>query len=197
MDSVIAANANIKNLAAFFHVMQCIICKCRSPFCVSYYEDDIKRMFEEAFSSFLKDADSLIADLRLLKDTCFNLEKQQARLDKLNTEMEITVAAIKQCISDNATNSISEDEYRSRYANLYRKYEQQEAERTKLEDKLNESRVESDSISSIIEYLENSDGVQTSFSPSLWKLVVEKVLVHRDGTVVFVMAGGREYKFNI
>ena len=168
--------------------------KCRTP---HLHEEDIKRMFEEAFSSFLKDADSLIADLRLLKDTCFNLDKQQFLLDKLNVDMEITVAAIKQCISDNAANVISEDEYRTRYSNLYGKYEQQEAERKKLEDKLNESRVESDSISSIIECLENSDGVQASFSPSLWKLVVEKVLVHRDGTVVFIMACGKEYKFNI
>ena len=166
--------------------------KCRTP---HLHEDDIKRMFEEAFSSFLKESDSLIADLRLLKDTCFNLEKQQARLNKLNTEMEITVAAIKQCISDNATNSISEDEYRSRYSSLYEKYEKQEAECRKLEDMLNESRVESDSISSIIECLENSDSVQTTFRPFLWKLVVEKVIVYQDGTVRFVMAGRREYVF--
>lgn len=168
--------------------------KCRTP---HLHEDEIKRMFAEAFNSFLKERDAIITDLQMLCDTCFNIDRLKLKLDSLSAEIETTVTAIKQCISENASNLITENEYRNRYNVLYEKYEKQNLDYKKLETKLQELEVENDTINRLIECLKKYENTPVDFSPYLWRLVVNKVLVHHDGTVRFIMTEGKEYIFTI
>ena len=38
--------------------------------------------------------------------------------------------------------------------------------------------------------------IPMGFDPMLWRIIVEKVLVGTDGTVTFIMVGGKEYGFH-
>ena len=66
-----------------------------------------------------------------------------------------------------------------------------------LSDKITNSAIEAAAIDDVISCLTSTNSPPMEFDPMLWRILVEKVLVGADGTVVFHMVGGKEYKFRV
>ena len=168
--------------------------KCTTP---SLRDEDIKRWFSQAFSQYLEERDVVIDNMRHVQSTCLDPAETEKALEETLREMEITEGSLRQCIADNAAATITEEEYRKRYEHLYEKFQRLESEKADLTEKLTGLKTESASFDELITLLENTEGVPIEFNPSVWRIVVEKVLVRKDGTVLFQLAGGREYSFTI
>ena len=78
-------------------------------------EERIEELFCQAFSQYFEHRDEIISEMQLLKETCFDDSKIRKSLDKVRQDMEITASALKQCIAENASASVSEAEFRERY----------------------------------------------------------------------------------
>lgn len=117
-------------------------------------------------------------------------------MENTRQEMEITENALRQCIADNAAASITEEEYRQRYDHLYEKFQALEKEKAALADKLMELRTENASIEEAITLLETTRDIPIEFDPTIWRIVVEKVLVEKEN-IRFIMIGGKEYSFRL
>lgn len=159
-------------------------------------DEDIKRWFSQALGKYLKDRDAITSNLRCVQESCLDPADTEKQLEEMRREMEITEAALRQCIADNAAASITEEEYRRRYDLLYEKFQDLEKKKAALADKLSGMRIESANIDEIASLLEKIDEVPVDFDPVLWRTVVEKVLVGED-EIRFFMKGDREYRFRI
>ncbi|RAP45881.1 MAG: recombinase family protein, partial [Methanosphaera sp. rholeuAM74] len=168
--------------------------KCATP---ALNEDDIKKWFVEALGRHLKDRDSVIANMSHFKKTCLDPTKLEKELDDTRQDLIVTESALRQCITDNAAASITEEEYRQRYDTLYDQFQALETKRDAIAEKLSAMKIETVSVDELITCLEAVDEMSLEFDPVLWRITVEKVLVGSDETIRFIMAGGKEYSFRI
>lgn len=158
-------------------------------------EDRIEEMFSEALTLYFEQKDELLSELKMLKDSCLDTDKVQKSISKVQQDMEITASALKQCISENASASVSEDEFREKYDSLYDKFKALEKKHDRLSEKLTNLQIESAALDEVIHCLESSAILPFGFDPMLWRILVEKVTVYSDDHVVFKMAGERGYGF--
>ena len=85
--------------------------------------------------------------------------------------------------------------YREQYDRLYDQFENLESKRDKLSRKLSIAQSDAAKLDEAIRVLEMTEEIPMGFDPMLWRIIVEKVLVGTDGTVTFIMVGGKEYRF--
>ena len=65
-----------------------------------------------------------------------------------------------------------------------------------LSRKLSIAQSDAAKLDEAIRVLETTEEILMDFDPMLWRIIVEKVLVGTDGTVTFIMVGGKEYGFH-
>lgn len=168
--------------------------KCGTP---HLNEEDIKMWFNEALGRMLTDREWIINNLRLVQETCLDPASVERKLERVDIDLEITEKALRQCISENATAAVSEEEYRRKYDELYGKFQSLEQKKADLEGKLAGLRSESAAIEEVIHTIDTTETVPMDFDPQIWRILVDKVLVSTDGMIRFVMTGGEEYEFRV
>ncbi|MDD4295633.1 MAG: zinc ribbon domain-containing protein [Ruminiclostridium sp.] len=99
------------------------------------YEKLLKTFFVAAMSEYLSGYEDAIADLqyaqRSLTDTDFIDEDMRA----LGHELEITYGMIRVCINSNASNTMSEEEYRAKHSELCKRFKDTEEKYNSLKRK--------------------------------------------------------------
>ena len=158
-------------------------------------EADVKNWFIEAFLMYYEERDRIITNLTHFKRSCLDTAELEQNLDDVRQDLEITEGALRQCISDNAAASITEEEYRKKYDSLYEKFLTLENRRDTLTEKITSKRAEIATVDEVITCLQETHEAPMTFDPVLWRTTVQKVLVESDGTVTFHLAGGMEYEF--
>lgn len=159
-------------------------------------EKDLHRWFRQAFSQYYAERNAIIENMRFLRETCFDLDGMQEKIVGIEAEMQTTADALRSCIEQNAAASITEEEYRELYDRLYDQFENLESKRDKLSRKLSIAQSDAAKLDEAIRVLETTEEIPMDFDPLLWRIIVEKVLVGTDGTVTFIMVGGKEYRFH-
>lgn len=103
---------------------------------------------------------------------------------------------MKTCISENASGSITEDDYYDKYDSLFKEFTKLEAQREKLTQQIKNTNLEAYSVRTLISEMENHNEVLASFDPILFSKTVEKVIVDYD-SITFHMYGNKQYSFDI
>ena len=160
-------------------------------------EDMVKAWFLEILEEYISDKVNIAEDLKMLKDSCYDIESERKRLANIEVDLETVATGLKKLIESNAAAEIEESEYRTKYDTYIERFQKLEADRDRLEDKIESMEIEAGNIDEIVGFLENTEGKAFSFDPTLWKMFVDTVTVHKNGRVVFAMTGGREYEFEV
>lgn len=150
-------------------------------------------MFLKAYNQLMGKREQVIADCRLMLDMLTEHTKLDAQIEKANEEIALVSGLVSACIHENAEKAQAQHEYTSKYDSLAKRYEKAMARLEKLNaeraDKVNRER----ELRGFIEALTTSPLVLDAWDEQLWRLLVVKGTVGRDGSIEFEFTQNFQY----
>lgn len=109
-------------------------------------------------------------------------------------ETQVVAELIKTIAKENAATAQSQEAYIKKYEALIKRYEAANAELERLQN-LRTLRIQKDkAIALYIRNLKKQPNVLREWNDTIWTVMVEKAVVHRNGEVSFVFKNGAEIK---
>lgn len=163
--------------------------KCETPHLT---EERLKELFLSALGAYLSDRETVIVRLRdtqrLLTDTDFIDED----IRTLEEELTAVTEMLRLCIEENATNTMTEENYRATHAELCSRFEETEARLTSLQKQRDRMKADAIAIGGMMFELGELDTLPVDFDEKLWQGTIDHVTVHADERVVFCFKDGKE-----
>lgn len=163
--------------------------KCETPHLT---EKRLKELFLSALGAYLSDRETVIVRLRdtqrVLTDTDFIDEDIRA----LEEELTAVTEMLRLCIEENATNTMTEENYRATHAELCSRFEETEARLTSLQKQRDRMKADAIAIGGMMFELGELDTLPVDFDEKLWNGTIDHVIVYADERVVFCFKDGKE-----
>ena len=148
--------------------------KCRTP---HLYGEDIKTEFIKQFNKLIENKDEILDNCRLVQATLTDCTAIDMQIFYLQSKLEIIDGLTRKLIRDNATNTISQEEYVVKYDSLVKKYNGTTEKLITLQNEKHHNLSKRDAIGAFIFGLMERDEVITEFDERLFGVVVERVIV--------------------
>jgi len=162
--------------------------KCATPHLT---EDEIKAMFLKAYNQLMGNREQVIADCRLMLEMLSDHSKLDAQIAKANEEIALVSGLVSACVHENAEKAQSQEAFNKHYNSLVDRHQKAIERLEKLKaaclDRVNRAR----ELQGFIDKLSTSPLVLDSWDDKLWRLLVVKGVVGRDGSIEFEFFGGR------
>ena len=107
-------------------------------------------------------------------------------------EMDLLTEMIRQTMMQNASATVSEEEYRRRYNDLTDRFRAKEEKYKRLTAKRKQMAAESVDIGGMLTELAELDEPPIEFDEKLWHAVVDRVTVYNDDRLVYSLNDGTE-----
>ena len=160
--------------------------KCATPHLT---EDEIKAMFLKAYNELMGNRKQVIADCRLMLEMLCDHTKLDAKIAKANKEIAMVSGLVSDCVHENAEKAQDQDTYSSKYNSLVDRHQKAIERLEKLKAaclaRVNRARELQDFIDALL----TSPLVLDAWDEQLWRLLVVKGVVGRDGIIKFEFRG--------
>ena len=113
-------------------------------------------------------------------------------IDDSEREMVLLTEMIRQTVMQNASASVTEDEYRRRYNDLTDRFRTVEEKHKRLTERRKRMVAESVTIGGMLTELTELEAPPIEFDEKLWHAVVERVTVYNDDRLVYSLKDGSE-----
>ncbi len=156
------------------------------------YEEDIKKLFLQAFSKLMDTRERILEDCQLAQDTlcdCSELDTEQAAIVE---EMDILSEVIRRCVEENTVKVQNQAEYYERYDRHAKKYDKLKKRYEAIEAERQRRKEHSDRLGAFIATIAQQEQMPIEFTNDLWLATVERMTVYADETVVFTFKSGVE-----
>ena len=164
--------------------------KCGTPHIT---EAEIQELFLRAYNDYMSDRERIIADATLMCDTLSDTGELETRLDERKSELRETTELYRLLIKQNATATGTED-FQSQENKLYKKYVRLDEEVKKLSEKLTEIQNRRNRLLNHIQAIREKPLILDVWDNTLWVIMIDHCVVHRDKAVTFVFRDGTEIK---
>lgn len=115
-----------------------------------------------------------------------------ADIERQLEETQVVAELVKAAVKENATTAQSQEAYLKKYDALTKRYETAAAELERLQN-LRTLRSQKDkSMALYIRTLKKQPEVLQEWNDTIWNVMVEKAIVHRNGEITFVFYNGTE-----
>ena len=162
--------------------------KCRTPHLT---EAEVKEMFLKAYNEYMSDRDRIIDDAMMLCDTLSDTSELESRLNTRKKELQGTGELYRLLITQNAPSTGTAD-FQSQEKKLYKEYTRLDEEVAELSEKLTQIRNRRTRLLNHIQAIREKPLVLSEWDSTLWVVMIDHCVVHRDKTVTFVFRDGTE-----
>ena len=156
--------------------------KCRTP---HLKEEDIKQKFIQSYNILMEDKDRIIQDvkavIKLLTDTT-NIDYELTRLDD---EFELVSKMVNKLVKENSKTELSLDEYNKRYEKLLNRHEELKVKHDNLINTKVSNEKQALMMRTYLNNITRSKDELDQWNESIWMLLVESAVVHRDSSITF------------
>jgi DNA invertase Pin-like site-specific DNA recombinase len=163
--------------------------KCETP---HLYETQIQELFLAAFSEYMANRDSVIADLQRTKKTLTDTDFIDEDIAAEEREMALLSDMIRACINANTDNTLSAQDYRIRYEELCHRFKKAEKRHDTLLAQHQQMEHEAVIISGLLFEISELDTFPITFDEKLWNATIDRVTVYADERLVFRFKDGTE-----
>ncbi len=150
----------------------------------------VQRLFIQAYNQLMKNRKQLIGDCELMRKTLTDSSDLDAQIEQQMEECSIIAEMAKALVKDNATTAQSQDTYLQKYETLTKRYEAASAELDRLQAERTLCAQKDKSIRLFIRTLKKQPEVMDKWSDIIWTVMVEKAIVHKDGSITFIFFNG-------
>ena len=152
-------------------------------------EDEIKAMFLKAYNELMGSREQVVADCRLMLEMLNDHSKLDAQIAKANDEIELVAGLVSTCVHENAEKAIDQDAYSSKYNSLVDRHQKALARLDRLKAELADKGNRERELRGFIDALAISPLVLDAWDEQLWRLLVVKGTVNREGSINFLFRG--------
>ena len=154
------------------------------------YEDEIKALFLTAFGKLMSDRSALLEDCRLAQSTLTDCTETIEECDELLREMDIVSELIRKCVEENASTTLDQSEYLSRYESYVVRFDGLKARYDVLQRQTEERNAQSELIGGFMFEIMELQTLPIEFSESVWNAVIDHITVYADERIAFTFKSG-------
>ena len=121
-----------------------------------------------------------------------DLAELDAEIEWQQEETQVVAELVKEAVQENASTAQSQDAYLQKYEALTKRYETAAAELERLKGIRAERERQDQAMALFIRTLKKQPEVLDAWSDTIWTVMVERVLVHKEGQLTFRFCNGSE-----
>lgn len=163
----------------------------------TFYEDDIKAAFLEAFNSLIENREEILKGYEAIIETLTDTSRLDKERAKLQSECEIVAELVRKCVEENASTAIDQAEYQERYTGLLERYDAIKIGISENINKRQERNAKRESIGEFIKMLEVNDALLAEFDEEIWNATIEEVTVFQEQKIIFTFKDGLKLNWNL
>ena len=143
----------------------------------------------------MEDRSRVIEDCGLMRRSLTDFATLDAKIAKEQEETELITELVKTVVKENASTPQSQAEYLKKYDSLNKRYEATVASLEKLKAERALRQKQNNAMALFIQTLKKNPLVVNKRDNIIWTVLVEKGVVHRDGSITFVLYNGAEKQY--
>ena len=163
--------------------------RCSTP---SLSEFEIKDKFLEATNSIISDKFSVLEDCKIMRAVAGDCTVIDTELAALVQEIEVVTELTQRCIADNSQTAQDQTAFEAKYNGYVERYDKASARVAELQTERNAREYRVHLIDNFIASIEQMSEPIQQFDTALWIALVDRVVVHSDGTMDFRFCEGLE-----
>lgn len=165
--------------------------RCQTP---TIDTETVQRLFVKAYNQMMEKRTQIIGDCETMRRALTDFKALDADIEQLIEETQVVAELIKTIVKENAATAQSQEAYIKKYESLIKRYEAASAELERLQN-LRPFRSQKDKAMALyIRNLRKQPTVLREWNDTIWTVMVERAVVHRNGEVTFVFKNGAEMR---
>lgn len=142
----------------------------------------------------MRNRKQIIEDCELMRKKLTDFKSLDADIERQLEETQVVAELVKASVKDNATTAQSQEAYLEKYDALTKRYETAAAELECLQN-LRSIRSQKDKAMALyIRTLKKQPTVLSEWNDTLWTVMIEKAIVHRNGEITFEFYNGTKVR---
>ena len=156
--------------------------------------ETIQRLFINAYNLMMQDRVQIIKQCEAWRDRLMDFGTLETDIERQIEETQVVAELVKTAVKENASTAQSQEAYLKKYEALTERYEKAAAELERLQS-LRTARSQQDKKMALyIRTLKKQPEVMHDWNDTIWTVMVEKAIVHKDGSITFRFYSGAEIK---
>lgn len=154
--------------------------------------ETVQELFITAYNRLMRDRRLLVEDCELMRTSLTDFALLDAQIEKAEEEANVVAELVNGLVRENASTAQSQDAYLRKYEALTQRYEAAKSELERLQKERTLRSQQDKAMALFIRTLKKQPEVLDAWDDTVWTVMVEKAIVHRDGTITFVFYNGTE-----
>lgn len=165
--------------------------RCHTP---SVDTETVQRLFIQAYNRMMENQERIIKDCEAMRRALTDLAELDAEIERQLEETQVVAELVKAAVKENASTAQSQEAYLRKYEALTERYEKAAAELERLQSLHTTQSQQDKAMALYIRTLKKQPVALREWDSTIWTVMVEKAIVHRDGAITFVFKDGIEIK---
>ena len=142
----------------------------------------------------MENREQIIKDCETMRRALTDFAALDAEIERQLEETQVVAELVKAAVKENASTAQSQEAYLKKYEVLTERYEKAAAELERLQDMRTTKSQKGKAMALYIRTLKKQPVVLREWDSTIWTVMVEKAIVHRDGAITFFFKNGTEVK---
>lgn len=165
--------------------------RCHTP---TVNTETVQRLFTQAYNRMMENREQIIKDCETMRRALTDFAELDAEIERQLEETQVVAELVKAAVKENASTAQSQEAYLRKYEALTERYEKAAAELERLQNLRTTQSQQDKAMALYIRTLKKQPVVLREWSDTIWTVMVEKAIVHRNGAITFVFKNGTEVK---
>ena len=156
--------------------------------------ETVQQLFIKAYNLMMQDRVQIIKQCEAWRARLMDFGTLDADIERQLEETQVVAELVKAAVKENASTAQSQEAYLKKYEALTERYEKAAAELERLQN-LRSIRSQKDKAMALyIRTLKKQPTVLSEWNDTLWTVMVEKAIVHRNSEITFVFYNGTKIR---
>ena len=156
--------------------------------------ETVQRLFIIAYNQMMQSRKQIIEDCELMRRALTDFVTLDADIERQHEETQVVAELVKAAVKGNASTAQSQEAYLKKYEALTKRYETAAAELERLQNLRTLRSQQDKEMALFIRTLKKQPEVMHDWNDTIWTVMIERAIVHRNGEVTFAFANGTEIK---
>lgn len=156
--------------------------------------ETVQQQFITAYNQLMRDRRLMVEDCELMRTSLTDFAALDAKIEEAEAETQLVAELVNGLVRENASTAQSQDAYLRKYEALTKRYEAATAELDRLQKERTLRSQQDKAMALFIRTLKKQPEVLDAWDDTIWMVMVEKAIVHGDGSLTFVLYNGMEIR---
>ena len=152
--------------------------------------ETVQRKFIQAYNRLMCNRRELVEDCEQMRRALTDCSSLDADISRFDEEVRIVAELVEAAVRENASTAQSQEAYYRKYEALTQRYETASAELARLQSQRTLRQQQDKAMGLFIRTLKKQPEVMDTWDDTIWTVMVEKAVVHKDGTITYVFYNG-------